>query len=41
VVLRGGMETHPVTIRKNVVRENPHWVSVEKFLEGLKKESAS
>jgi hypothetical protein len=38
VVLRGGMETHPVTIRKNVVRENPHWVSVEKFLEGLKKE---
>lgn len=37
VIMRGGLETHPVTIRGNVVRENLFYVSVEKFLEGLGK----
>jgi hypothetical protein len=33
VILRGGLETHPVTIFGNVVRENPHYLTVDKFLE--------
>jgi hypothetical protein len=32
IIMRGGMETHPVTIRGNVVRENPLYVTVEEFL---------
>jgi hypothetical protein len=37
VLLRGGMETHPVTIRGNVTRINPYYLDVETFLERLKK----
>ena len=41
VIMRGGLETHPVTIRGNVIRENPFYVSVEKFIEDLEKEKSS
>jgi hypothetical protein len=36
VVLRGALETHPVTIRGNVLRVNPHFVPVGKFLAQLR-----
>lgn len=36
VVMRGGLETHPVTIRGNVVRVNPHYVPMADFLNRLK-----
>jgi hypothetical protein len=36
VILNGALETHPVTIRANVVRENPYYVAVEEFLARLK-----
>lgn len=32
VLLHGGMETHPVTIRRNVIRVNPHFVEMDVFL---------
>ena len=38
VILRGGIETHPVTIRGNLVRENPMYVAVDDFLKQLEKE---
>jgi hypothetical protein len=41
VILRGGLETHPITIRGNVVRENPLYVSVDKFLERSSKKPTS
>ncbi|MEO8724520.1 MAG: MEDS domain-containing protein [Acidobacteriaceae bacterium] len=37
VVIRGGLECHPVTIRGNVTRINPHYVAVEEFLESQRK----
>lgn len=36
VILNGALETHPITIRGNVVRENPHYVAVQDFLKRLK-----
>ena len=40
VIIRGGLETHPVTIRGNVVRENPFYITVQEFLEQLEKDKA-
>ncbi|MCU1286980.1 MAG: signal transduction histidine kinase [Acidobacteriales bacterium] len=41
VIIRGGLETHPVTIRGNVVRENPFYVTIQEFLEQLEKDKAA
>ncbi len=38
IVMRGGLECHPVTIRGNVTRINPHYLAVEEFLENLREE---
>lgn len=35
VILNGALETHPITIRGNVMRENPHYVAVKDFLKRL------
>ena len=35
VVLHGAFETHPITFAGNVMRENPHYVSMEEFLRRL------
>lgn len=35
ILLKGGFETHPWTVRRNVVRENPHFVPTEQFLAQL------
>ena len=35
VILNGALETHPITIRRNVVRENPHYVALQEFLDRL------
>lgn len=37
VVIRGGLECHPVTIRGNVTRINPHYIAVEEFLESQRR----
>ena len=34
-ILNGALETHPITIRRNVVRENPHYVALQEFLDRL------
>lgn len=39
IIVRGGLETHPVTIRGNVVRVNPWHVPPEEFLQRLKSEA--
>lgn len=31
-IVHGAFETHPITVRRNVLRENPHYVPIEKFL---------
>jgi len=31
-MLKGALETHPVTIRGNLLRENPYYVTVDEFL---------
>lgn len=36
IIIRGGLETHPVTIRGNVMRVNPYYISAEQYLEELK-----
>lgn len=41
VIMRGGIETHPLTIRGNLVRENPLYVTVEEFLKKLEADSAA
>jgi hypothetical protein len=41
IIMRGGLETHPITIRGNVVRENPFYVSIQEFLEQLEKDNAA
>jgi len=41
VLLRGGLETHPATICREVVRENPHFVPTEQFLAGLGQRSGT
>lgn len=35
VMLRGAFETHPITICRNVLRENPHYVPAGEFLAAL------
>jgi hypothetical protein len=35
ILLRGGFETHPLTVRCSELRENPHYVPTEKFLAQL------
>ena len=35
VILHGAFQTHPVTIAGNVVRENPHYMPIPAYLEGL------
>jgi hypothetical protein len=35
VMLKGAFETHPLTIRGNVLRENPYYVTVDEFLSRL------
>lgn len=40
VILSGAIETHPITIRGNVMRENPHYVAVQDFLDRLRAEAA-
>ena len=38
IIVRGGLETHPVTIRGNVVRVNPMHVPPQEFLKRLQRE---
>ncbi|MEO5936263.1 MAG: MEDS domain-containing protein [Terriglobales bacterium] len=38
IIVRGGLETHPVTIRGNVVRVNPFHISTEEFLARLERQ---
>lgn len=40
VVLHGAFETHPITFAGNVMRENPHYVSMEEFLRRLNARNA-
>jgi hypothetical protein len=35
VMMHGAFETHPLTISRNVLRENPYYVRVEEFLNSL------
>ncbi|HEX6627898.1 MAG TPA: MEDS domain-containing protein [Gemmatimonadaceae bacterium] len=35
VMMHGAFETHPVTISRNILRENPYYVRVEDFLNSL------
>jgi hypothetical protein len=35
VVTHGAFETHPITISRNVVRENPYYVALDEFLASL------
>ncbi len=35
VVTHGAFETHPLTISRNVLRENPYYVQVDEYLAGL------
>ena len=39
-LLQGGLECHPLTFRRNVVRPNEHYVPAEPFLAGLDRESS-
>jgi hypothetical protein len=39
IIVRGGLETHPVTIRGNVVRVNPWHIPAEEFLQRLQRET--
>lgn len=41
ILIRGGFETHPVTIRRNVVRVNPMFVPAEDFLERMAREKGA
>ena len=36
ILLRGGFETHPSTVRSSLLRENPHYVPTPEFLRQLK-----
>ncbi len=36
VLLKGGFETHPLTVRNDVVQENPHYVPTEQYLSALR-----
>lgn len=36
IMLTGAFETHPLTIRRNVLRENEHYVPLSEFLQNLK-----
>ncbi|HXE76380.1 MAG TPA: MEDS domain-containing protein [Candidatus Xenobia bacterium] len=36
VLLKGGFETHPLTVRNQVVQENPHFVPPEQYLNALR-----
>lgn len=38
IIVRGGFETHPVTIRGNVVRVNPMYLPAEEFLQRLQRQ---
>ena len=40
ILLRGAFETHPLTIRRNVLRENEHYVLLSTFLADLKRGTA-
>ena len=35
VLLKGGLECHPLTFRRDSLRHNEHHVPPERFLEGL------
>lgn len=35
IIFRGAFETHPLTICRNVLRENPHYVPIDEYLRGL------
>lgn len=39
IVLRGGFETHPCTVRRKVLQDNPHFVPVADFLAQLGREA--
>lgn len=39
VLLKGGFETHPLTVRGRAVRPNPHYVPVKPYLAELRGES--
>ena len=39
IVLRGGFETHPCTVRRKVLQENPHFVPAADFLAQLGREA--
>lgn len=41
VVLHGAFETHPITFAGNVMRENPHYVTMEEFLRRLNARNSS
>lgn len=41
VIVHGAFETHPLTICGNMLRENPHYVPVEDFLNRLEVEGQS
>ena len=36
VMFRGAFETHPLTICRNVMRENPHFVDPGEFIAALR-----
>lgn len=35
IIFRGAFETHPLTICRNVLRENPHYIPADEFLRTL------
>jgi hypothetical protein len=39
ILLQGAFETHPLTIRRNLLRENEHYVPLQDFLRQLKESS--
>lgn len=41
IIVHGAYETHPLTICGNVLRENPHCVSIDTFLTGLRSSKAT
>jgi hypothetical protein len=37
VIVHGAYETHPLTFCRNMLRENPHYVGFDEFIDGLQK----
>lgn len=41
IIFRGAFETHPLTICRNVLRENPHYIAADEFLRSLAEEASA